>query len=333
MSTNRVVTIGGGTGTFVTLSALKTHAVKLSAIVSMMDSGGSTGRLRDQLGVLPPGDIRQALVALANESRIWRELFTYRFDAGDLAGHTFGNIFLSTLEKMAGSLPKAISISQRLLQVKGTVLPVTLAKAALFAQLSDGTIIEGEAQVDQLGQDWTVPVQNIAKCWVAPKADATKEALRAINTADYILVGPGDLHTSILPNFLVDGVAKAVVASKAKKIFIANLMTKRGHTDNFTTSDFIATLSAAAHGLVFDYVLVNNGTIDQSVVGWYHQTCEVAPVVNDLVTTNRTQVVAADIVSTTSYGKTVSDRIQRSLIRHDVAKLGQALLAIMTEHS
>ena len=233
MSTKKVVVIGGGTGTFVTLSALKNYPVKLSAIVSMIDSGGSTGRLRDQLGVLPPGDIRQALVAMSEEGKIWRDLFTYRFEGGDLAGHTFGNIFLSTIEKMAGSLPKAIKISQKLLKTKGDILPVTLDKSTLFAKLADGTVVESEAKIDELGQDWKLPVKKIAKCWISPKSLATKEALQAINNADFIIVGPGDLHTSILPNFLVDGVAEAVVKSRAKKVYVVNLMTKRGHTDNF----------------------------------------------------------------------------------------------------
>ncbi|MFA5776556.1 MAG: gluconeogenesis factor YvcK family protein [Patescibacteria group bacterium] len=329
MSIKNVVIIGGGTGTFVTLSALKNYPVKLKAIVSMIDSGGSTGRLRDQLGVLPPGDVRQALVALSDESKIWRDLFTYRFENGDLNGHTFGNIFLSTIEKMAGSLPEAIKVSQKLLKTKGDILPVTLDKSTLYAKLSDGTVVEGEAKIDVLGEDWKSPVRKISKCWISPKAYATKESLKAIEVADFIIIGPGDLHTSILPNFLVDGMARAITKSTAKKIFVVNLMTKRGQTDGFKASNFITELKKISRGLVFDYILINNGKVEKSVVGWYKKTCEVGPVVNDLTENKRTKVIPSDTVGSTKYGKTISDRIQRSLIRHDPEKLGKALIKII----
>jgi uncharacterized cofD-like protein len=327
----KAVVIGGGTGTFVTLSALKNHPVKLTAIVSMIDSGGSTGRLRDQLGVLPPGDVRQALVALSEEGKIWRDLFTYRFNSGDLSGHTFGNIFLSTIEKMAGSLPKAIQMSQKLLQTKGNILPVTLDKSTLFAQLKDGTIIEGESKIDELGMDWKLPVQKITSCWIAPKARANKKALAAINNADFIIIGPGDLHTSILPNFLVDSVAEAVVQSRAKKVLVVNLMTKRGQTDGFKSGDFVKELSKYVKNLVFDYILVNKGKIEKNVIGWYQQTSEVEPVINDLIDNKRTKIIASDIVSDATLKRTISDRIQRSLIRHDTEKLGKALLGIISD--
>lgn len=329
MSTKNVVIIGGGTGTFVILSALKNYQIKLSAIVSMTDSGGSTGRLRDQLGVLPPGDIRQALVALSDESKVWRDLFTYRFESGDLVGHTFGNIFLSTIEKMAGSLPQAIKISQKLLKTKGDILPVTLDKSTLYARLSDGTVIEGEAKIDELGQNWESPMRKITKCWISPKACATKESLNAVEAADFLIIGPGDLHTSVLPNFLVDGVAKAVIGSRTKKIFVVNLMNKRGQTDRFKATDFIKELRKYTGGLVFDYILINNGKIENSVLGWYQKTCEVEPVINDLTEDRHTKVIATNIVGDIKYGKTISDRIQRSLIRHDPEKLGKALMEII----
>jgi uncharacterized cofD-like protein len=331
MSTKKVVVIGGGSGTFVTLSALKNYPVKLSAVVSMIDSGGSTGRLRDQLGVLPPGDIRQALVALSEEGKIWRDLFTYRFESGDLTGHTFGNIFLATVEKIAESLPKAVEMSQKLLKTKGDILPVTLNKSTLFAELEDGTVVEGEANIDELGKNWKLPVQKIMRCWIAPKACATTKALRAIRTADFIIVGPGDLHTSILPNFLVDGVSEAIVDSSAKKIFIVNLMTKRGQTDNFKAGDFLKEIKKCAKKLIFDYIIINNGNIEKSVVGWYQKTSEVGPVLNDLRETNRTKIIVSDVVSTTVFGKTVSDRIERSLIRHDPKKLDLILRDLITD--
>lgn len=325
-----VVVIGGGTGTYIVLSALKKYPVNLTAIVSMMDSGGSTGRLRDQLGVLPPGDIRQALVALSEESKIWRELFTYRFENGDLCGHSFGNIFLSSIEKIAGSLPRAIKISQKLLKTKGTVLPVTLDKTTLYAKLENGKILAGEDNIDALWQKWNNPISKISKIWSTPKTAATKEAQNAIKKADYIIIGPGDLYTSLLPNFLVDGVSESAEKSGAKKIFVVNLMTKRGQTDGFKAGDYIKELKAYSKGLNLDYILINNGKIEKSVVGWYQKTAEVEPVINNLAKSKRTRIIEADIVSKTKFGKTISDRIERSLIRHDIEKLGKELAKIIS---
>lgn len=324
-----VIVVGGGTGTFTVLSALKEYPVKLTAIVSMMDSGGSTGRLRDQLGVLPPGDIRQALVALSEESRVWRSLFTYRFEGGDFDGHNFGNIFLSTIEKLAGSLPKAIELSQKLLKTNGGVLPVTLDKTTLHAKLDDGRIIIGEHGIDSLGQNWKAPVRKIAECWAKPKASITKDAASAIKRADFIVIGPGDLYTSLIPNFLVQGFSDSLSKSRAKKILIVNLMNKRGQTDNFTTTDYILELAKYAKNLRFDYVLSNSGKIERKILEWYQKTAEVEMVVNDLTNSRATKVISADIVSSAVYGKTISDRIKRSLIRHDSQKLGRELAKIM----
>ncbi len=324
-----VVVIGGGTGTFVVLSALKKYPVNLTAVVSMIDSGGSTGRLRDQYGVLPPGDIRQALVALSEESKIWRDLFTYRFRGGDFDGHNFGNIFLSTIEQLAGSLPKGIKLSQKLLKTRGTVLPVTLDKSTLHAQLADGKVIAGEHEIDALGQNWNLPVKRIVKIWSTPKSKITQEVQKNLEKADFIILGPGDLYTSLLPNFLVTGMARCVKESRAKKLFVVNLMTKRGQTDKFKAGDFITELKKYTRNLVPDFVLINNGKIEKNVMGWYQKTCEVDPIENDLTDDKHSKIVTADIVSKTKYGKTISDRIQRSLIRHDPEKLGIALAKIM----
>lgn len=325
-----VVVIGGGTGTYVVLSALKNYPVNLTAVVSMMDSGGSTGRLRDQYGVLPPGDIRQALVALSEESKIWRELFTYRFAGGDLDGHNFGNIFLATIEKISKSLPKAITLSQKLLKTKGSVLPASLDKTQLHAKLEDGTVISGEHQIDEIGNKWEFPVKRIVKIWSAPKAKLNPQVRLALQKADFIILGPGDLYTSLLPNFLVTGMSECVVKSLAQKIFVVNLMTKRGQTDDFKASDFIVELKKYIRGLKLDFILVNKGKIQKPIADWYAKTAEVEPVINDLKDTRQTKIITANIVSKSVYGKTISDRIQRSLIRHDPEKLGKALAQILT---
>jgi uncharacterized cofD-like protein len=303
----------------------------------MMDSGGSTGRLRDQLGVLPPGDVRQALVALSENSEIWRNLFTYRFLGGDLDGHTFGNIFSSTIEKLVDSLPKAIKISQKLLKTRGTILPVTLDKSTLYAKLENGVEVAGEAHVDELGQDWNVPVTKISSCQLSPKASITKEARSALSKANYIVMGPGDLYTSLIPNLLVEGVGHSIIKSKAKKIYIMNLMTRRGQTDNFKAGDFLNLINKYIPKLVFDYILINNGKVPKKVEGWYQKTCEVSTVKDDLLTFTknnpkwtRTKIVRTDVVNQAHFEKSVADRIQRTLIRHSPEKLGKALATVMS---
>ncbi len=188
--------------------------------------------------------------------------------------------------------------------------------------------MSGEHEIDALGQNWNFPVKRIVKIWSTPKSRITKEVRRALEKADYVIIGPGDLYTSVLPNFLVTGMSEALVKSWAKKIFIVNLITKRGQTDGFKASDFIHELRKYIKGLRLDYILINSGEISKDVVGWYQKTCEVEPVKNDLKSSSSTKVIFADIVSKTQYGKTISDRIQRSLIRHDPEKLGKALTEI-----
>lgn len=331
----KVVVIGGGTGTFVVLSALKNYPLDLTAIVSMMDSGGSTGRLRDQYGVLPPGDIRQALVALSEESDVWRNLFTYRFLGGDLDGHNFGNIFLSTLETITGSLSKAIEISQKLLKTKGRVIPSSLDKVELYAQLENGIIVKGEDSIDTLGKNLQNPTRKIEKIWCAPEAKANPQAIKAVKESDFIILGPGDLHTSILPNFLARGLKQAAVKSKAKKIFILNLMTKRGQTDNFKASDFIKEMYQNA-ALSFDFIVVNNGKLNPKAVLLYKKLEKVRPVEDDLDDLNKdaiikkAKVIRANLVDQKIYKKNPADKINRSLIRHDPQKLGKILFEIIS---
>lgn len=234
----KIVTIGGGTGSFVVLSGLKNYPVSISAIVSMMDNGGSTGRLRDEYGILPPGDIRRALVALSSESALLRDLFNYRFSEGSLMGHNFGNIFLAALEKVAGSFPEAIAEASRVLDVKGSVVPVTTDDCRLVATLEDGSIVVGETNID-IAPAGRSPIAEIRS---EPVAVIFPDAEKAIRTADMIVVGPGDLYTSIIPNLLVKGVAERIEESRALKVYVGNLMTKRGETDGFNATDFISVL-------------------------------------------------------------------------------------------
>ncbi|OGN04528.1 MAG: hypothetical protein A2831_00710 [Candidatus Yanofskybacteria bacterium RIFCSPHIGHO2_01_FULL_44_17] len=251
----KIVVIGGGTGSFMVLSALKDYPVQLASIVSMADDGGSTGRLRDQYGVLPPGDIRRALVALSETSKTLRDLFNYRFSGGDFREHNFGNIFLSALEKITGNFEDAIGVASKMLNIKGEVIPVTLDNVSLRAQLADGNVVTGETNIDIPKHDPTIPIK---KVWLTPEAKINKSARRAILQADMIVIGPGDLFTSVIPNLLVAGVTPALKKSKAKKVYVCNLMTKYGETHGFKAQDFVNALEKYLGEGVLDYVIFNN---------------------------------------------------------------------------
>lgn len=251
----RIVIIGGGTGTFVVLTALRDFPVELSAVVSMADNGGSTGRLRDQYGVLPPGDVRRALVALSDTSQTLRDLFNYRFSSGDLLGHNFGNIFLSALEKMTGNFSDAVRVASKILNIRGDVIPVTLDNTMLNARLANGAVVRGETNIDVPKHDPMIPIHKI---WLDPLAKINPEARRAILTANMIVIGPGDVFTSIIPNILVGGVAAAIKKSKARKVYICNMMTKFGETHGFKAQDFVDTIEKYLGKNVLDYAIFNN---------------------------------------------------------------------------
>ena len=235
----KVVTIGGGTGSFVVLSGLKKYPVSISAIVSMMDDGGSTGRLRDEYGVLPAGDIRRALVALSSKSAVLRDLFNYRFESGGLHGHNFGNIFLAALQKVSGSFTAAVAEASRILDVRGTVVPVTTDDCRLVARLKDGSFVVGETNID-IAPSSRAAIEEVRS---EPAAEISADAAVAIRGADMIIVGPGDLYTSVVPNLLVRGVSEEIMRSSAVKVYVGNLMTKRGETDGFRAGDFLSVLS------------------------------------------------------------------------------------------
>ena len=256
-----VVVIGGGTGTFMVLSALRDYNLSLTAIVSMADDGGSTGVLRDQYGVLPPGDVRRALVALSQESKTLRELFNYRFGVGDLEGHSFGNIFLSALEKLTGDFASAVNEASKVLNIRGRVLPVTLNNIRLNARLMDGKILKGETNIDipregvfRAGRERA----KIDKVWLSPQAKINQEARRAILSADLIIIGPGDLYTSLIPNLLVSGVSETIKKSKAKKVYVCNLMTKYGETHGFRAEDFVKEIEKYLGKNVLNFAIFNS---------------------------------------------------------------------------
>ena len=266
----RIVVIGGGTGTYNVLSALKNRQVYLSAIVSMADDGGSTGILREEFGILPTGDARRALVALSRHpDELLSKLFNYRFREGGLDGHNFGNLIITALERICGGFEKALQEASRLLAVEnGEVIPVTLSNIKLMAELEDGAVIQGETNIDIPKHDGELAIKKI---WLEPEAKANSRALKAIRQAELIIIGPGDLYTSVIPNLLVRGISEAIAESKAKKVFVCNLMTKYGETHGFVAGDFILALENYLGEGVLDAVILNNQKPPEEILKRYRK--------------------------------------------------------------
>jgi len=276
----RVVTIGGGTGTFSVLSHLKKYPFNISAIVTMSDSGGSSRRLMDEFRrQLPLGDLRMSLVALARNGALWREVFMHRFEQSDddvteqyrgVGGHSLGNLILKGLQDINnGDLLLAIEDAQELLNTAGRVLPVTLEQTIICADLNDGTTICGETNIDTRGYKDLGTLSPIVRLRMEPEdAPACAQAVRAIRRADSIIIGPGDLYTSLLPNLLVYDIARALRESDAEKVYVCNLMTKHGETDNYTASDFVNTIHRYL-GARVDRVIVNDGPFNEDVLKTY----------------------------------------------------------------
>lgn len=310
------VVIGGGTGTFTVLSALKKYPVNLSAVVSMADDGGSTGVLRDQYGALPPGDIRRALVALSEESGTMRKLFEYRFENGDFAGHSVGNLFLSALEKITGNFAGAVEEASKILNVKGSVIPVTLDNIRLCAELCDGTLIKGETNIDipKVGKKRSP----IKKVWLEPKAELYDVARKAILNADVIVIGPGDLYTSLIPNLLVSGMPEAIAESKAKKVFVCNLMTKFGETDGFKAMKFFREAEKYIGKHILDFMLINIvRPLPRILKEYKKEGSEFVDFSTLVYMSTRPQFILEDIIS------------EGELVRHDSVKLAKILFSLV----
>jgi len=253
----KIVVIGGGTGIFAILNGLKNYFDDISAVVTMADDGGSTGILREEFGILPPGDARRAIIALSHsDNKILSELFNYRFKEGKgLAGHSFGNLMITALERLTGNFDKAIKEASKIFGLKGKVIPVTLQNTRLYAELENGKVVSRETNIDVPKHDGHLKIK---KVWLKPAVKINPEAAKEIKVADLIIIGPGDLYTSLVPNLLVKGLKSSLKHSKAKVIYFVNLMTKYGETDGFRTSDFLKVLENYLGEGVLDYIVVNN---------------------------------------------------------------------------
>ena len=316
----KVVVIGGGTGNFVVLRGLKKYPVDLSAIVSMADDGGSTGVLRDELGVLPPGDVRQCLVALSDSSRLMRSLMNYRFENGGLEGHSFGNLLLSALEKVTGSFEKAVEEAGRILSIKGKVIPVTTHQVRLKMVLKNKKVLEGEGQIYQ-SEEIDKGYESI---YLEPIPEVNRRAIDEIMNADVVILGPGGLHTSLIPNLLVEGIAKALRNTKAKKVYVANLMNRKGQTTGYKVSDYLKEIVHYIGKDIFDFVIVNSEKPPKELIQRYAQEGEL--VQNDVT---QARVIATPLLDEGIKEMQSGDLLRRNLIRHHSEKLAQALLKIV----
>jgi uncharacterized cofD-like protein len=312
----RIVVIGGGTGLSTMLRGLKEFTSNLTAVVTVTDDGGSSGRLQRELGMLPPGDIRNCLVALADAEPLMQELFQYRFSAGGdaLKGHSFGNLLIAAMLNITGDFEEAVRQTSRVLAIRGRVLPSTLSHVHLEAELADGSCVNGETTISSAG----APIRRVQLS--NPDAEPLDETLAALRTADAIIIGPGSVFTSVIPNFLVKGVADAVAASPAVKLYVCNVMTQPGETGGFTASEHVRAVEEQAGRRVFDYVLVNTQRPSEEILSRY------AAVGADWVRPD------VDRIRAMGYRPIQGSFInQTQVVRHDAQALAHAILKMLND--
>ena len=309
----KIVVVGGGTGLSVILHGIKEFTSNITAVVTVADDGGSSGRLRQQFDIVAPGDIRNCLVALANDETMMRDLFQYRFEKEtEFSGHSFGNLFITAMTQVTGDFEKALKESSKILSIRGRVLPSTLEKIVLVAQHKDGRISEGEAKIPKMGS----PIKNI---FIRPQdASAAPDVINAIREAELLILGPGSLYTSIIPNLLIKEIREAIIAAEVTKIYICNIMTQAGETDHFKASDHVKELVAHTHPKILDFCVVNVGSIPLAMQEKYSSEHAV-PVQPDsrVIQELGYDVIEEDLVSVTDH------------IRHNADKLAKIITNLL----
>lgn len=310
----KVVVIGGGTGLSTMLRGLKQYTSHITAIVTVGDDGGGSGKLREDLGMLPPGDIRNCILALADTEPLMEDLLQYRFTEGSLKGQCFGNLFLAAMAGISENFEDAVQKMSSVLAVKGKVLPVTLDDMKLIAELENGEIIEGESKIPS-----EVIVRNtrIKKIAIKPiDAKPLEEAIKAINNADVIIMGPGSLYTSIIPNLLVKGIPEAICKSPAKKVYISNVMTQPGETDGFKVSNHLKILMDYGVAENIDYVIANNGIIPPDIKEKYaKENAELVVLDYENISNLNVNVIEADLI-----------KITKRYVKHNAEKLAELIM-------
>ena len=306
----RVVVIGGGTGLSRLLRGMKAHSDNLTAIVSVGDNGGSSGRLREELGVPPPGDFRNCLVALSDSEPLVRELFQYRFDRGNgLRGHSFGNLFIVAMTDITQNFEEALSYSSKVLAVRGDIMPSTAASLTLSAELKDGAVVHGESQIGESGGA-------VKRLMIEPAdARASLNAVNAIRDSDVVVLGPGSLYTSVLPNLLVGGIAEALRMSDAIKIYVCNVATQKGETDGYRVEDHLEAIQSHTFDAIVDYVIANSRPID------FGDRFLGDPVVSDGRTVRHAKIVFRDVIDTAHP------------VGHDSANLAGSIIELYNDNS
>lgn len=326
MANKKIVCLGGGTGTSVVLSGLKKYPIDLCAIVSMADDGGANKVIRDEFGLLPTSDIRQCLVALAENAsaseQSLRKLFTYRFHKGQgFGGMTFGNLFMVALTDIFGSQTEAIKKTSEILKIKGKILPITLTDSKLVAIYENGEKIIGEHLIDEPKHDGKLKIK---KLYLEPPSRAYPQAVRAILDSDVVVIGPGDLYTSLISGLAVKGISKALMETHAKVVYVLNLMTKYGQTSGFTAKKHIEVLEKYLGKNCLDYVLVNSGSIPQEAQKKYGEAKEF--IVYDDLRADYFKIIRSDVLSKNEIREIPGDFLKRSLIRHDSNKLAKVIM-------
>lgn len=312
----RVVVIGGGTGLSVLLRGLKHYTSNITAVVTVSDDGGSSGRLRGDMGILPPGDIRNCVLALADTEPLLEKLFQYRFSGGELEGHSFGNLLIAAMTSITGDFQLAIKEFSKVLAVRGRVMPVTTSDVTLVAELEDGSVVAGESSVGRCGCE----IRSLRL--EPPNVQPLPEVLQAIQDADVVVLGPGSLFTSVIPNLLVAGMSQAIASSVATKVYICNVMTQPGETTQFTASQHVAALQRFANARIIDYVLVNTGKIRSDLLTKYRAK-DAIPVSVDMHRLNQlgVRVVADDFLH------------QGEVVRHDPDKLARSVMRLIIKNT
>ena len=311
----KIVTVGGGSGLSVLLAGLKEYTSNITAIVTVADDGGSSGRLRQQFDILPPGDIRNCLVALADAPTLMQDLFQFRFDKNsELSGHNFGNLFITVMTRLTGDFEKAIKETSKVLALRGQVIPSTLNNVVLVAEHKNGSTTEGEDKIPKAH----IPINRVR---LKPaESQATPEAIKAIEEAQIIVLGPGSLYTSIVPNLLIKEITDSIVASEAIKVYVCNIMTQPGETDGYSACDHVKTIISHSHPRIFDYCILNTGEIPSPILKRYAQENSFA-VVNDTKDIEHIgyRVVKDDIIAS------------GEVVRHDFLKLAKIILGFIEE--
>ncbi|MBU0278947.1 MULTISPECIES: YvcK family protein [unclassified Gemella] len=306
----KVVTIGGGTGLSVLLRGLKNYPLDITALVTVADDGGSSGKIRSDMNIPSPGDIRNVIAALSDVEPHLEKMFQYRFDIGEISGHPVGNLMIAAMADIHGDFSTAVKIMSKIFNVKGTVLPTTNDIATLNAVMKDNTIVRGESTITEYGGV-------IDRVYITPKTVKTTDyVLKAIEEADYIIMGPGSLYTSIIPNLVIGNIAEKIKNSKARKIYVANVMTQNGETDNYKVSDHIKAINKHIGENIFDLVIANSKDIEENVLKFYKLS--------------KQDKVILDYEEVKNLGIEISSdedviKIEKNIVRHNTEKVSELI--------